>query len=102
MGGHLCTSQAADDVKMLNEYQKVVCDLYYYFKQSASRCSKFQSIQEILDSPKLKVKEVHGVRWLSFFDALETVYRTLEALLTYFDDQSKQSDPKAAGLRSKV
>nr|KAG5701259.1 hypothetical protein BaRGS_020621 [Batillaria attramentaria] len=35
-------------------------------------------------------------------EALETVYRILEPLITYLDDQAKQTDPKAAGLRSKI
>ena len=71
----LCTSQAAEGIPAMAEYQEVLTSLFYYFKYSPSREAKFKAIQDVLDSPKLKVKEVHSVRWLSFFTALESVHR---------------------------
>ena len=43
--------------------------------------------------------KVHQVRWLSFYKALETVYRTLDSLLTFF---SSSTDAKAIGLKKKI
>ena len=99
---NLCTSQAARDINILEDFQKILSDLFYYFKYSALRTDKLKQVQKILEAPELKIKEVHGIRWLSFFTALETVFKCLEALIVYLNDQPKQTDPKAAGLRSKV
>ena len=41
------------------------------------------------------------VRWLSFYEALNAVNRTLDSLLTYLSTMSEK-DPKAVGLRKKV
>ena len=59
-----------------------------------------EDIQKILDDSVVKYKEVHSVRWLSFFKAVETVYRTLDSLITYFDSLS--DDPKAKGMKKKI
>jgi hypothetical protein len=62
----LCTSQAAEDVSALQDYQSTLTSLFYYFKGSANRVSELSQIQALLESPQLKIKEVHSVRWLSF------------------------------------
>ena len=74
----LCTSQAAENLPPLKEYQETVTAIYYYFKYSSCKQRKLAAIGKVLNAPQLKYKEVHSVRWLSFFDALETVFRTLE------------------------
>ena len=95
----LCTSQAADAVPGMKLYHETVTSLYYYFKLSATRVARFKEIQRILDNQELKIKEVHGVRWLSFFEALDVVFRSLDSLLTFFQESS---DAKAVGLRKKI
>ena len=95
----LCTSQAADKVKAMRDYHDVVCSLFYYFKNAPARVSRFRDIQQLLESSELKIREVHGVRWLSFFEALQVVFRTLDSLLTYLQENT---DPKALGLKKKV
>lgn len=71
--------------------------LYCKFQGSGKRESRLQEIQDILDDPKLTVKEIHSVRWLSYFNALTSVYR----ILTYLSE-SNLSDAKATGLKKKV
>lgn len=46
-------------------------------------------------------REVHQIRWLSFSEALETVVRTLDSLLTYFSSTSHK-DPKSAGMKKRI
>ena len=60
-----------------------------------------ERVQKVLDEPVLKYKEVHAIRWLSFFQALESVYRTIDSLITFFESR-KEKDPKAAGLSKKI
>lgn len=49
----------------------------------------------------LTYKELHSIRWLSYYNALETVHRTKDSLLTYLTDvpQDVSKDPKANGLK---
>lgn len=62
---------------------------------------RLKDIQDILESPQLRIKEVHAVRWLSFYNALEVIYRTLDPLLTYIAEAA-ESDAKAKYLKKKV
>ena len=58
----LVTSQAADAVPYLVEYQSVLTGIFYFFKASTNRTQRLSEIQILLDEPVLKVKEVHQVR----------------------------------------
>lgn len=75
-------------------YQETLESIFYYFKKSADRCDKVEAVQRVLNDPVLKYREVHQVRWLSFYQALDAVYRTLDSLISYF---STATDSKAAG-----
>lgn len=81
-------------------YQSILESLFYYFKKSPQRCEQVAAVQALLDEPSLKYREVHQIRWLSFYQALDAVYRTLDSLLTYFS--SRKNDPKAEGLKKKL
>ncbi|KAL5016780.1 hypothetical protein ScPMuIL_006369 [Solemya velum] len=99
----LCTSQAAADIPLLQKHQQTLTDLFYYFKGSSKRESRLHEIQAILDDPCLTIKEIHSVRWLSYFNALTTVFRTMDSLFTYLQEQhSSGKDPKATGLKKKM
>ena len=98
----LCTSQAAANVAGMQRYQQCVTDIFYYFKYSTNRVAHLKAIQEILESPRLKFREVHAVRWLAFYEALEVVYRLLDVLLTYLQEHGSTKDPKALGLKKKA
>ena len=62
---------------------------------------KLEVIQKLLEEPRLRYREVHEVRWLSFYEALDAVYRTLDSLLSYLSTASG-SDPAAAGIKKRV
>ena len=99
----LCSSQAADKVPYLKQYQQILSDIFYHFKRSALRREKINSIQTILDDPKLQYKELHSVRWFSIYAALETVHRTWGPLATYFETEMEHSnDSTAKGFFKKL
>ena len=98
----LVTSQAAGDIDCLKDLQHLLTDLFYYFSKSSNRSQDLEEIQDILKDPRLKIKEIHEVRWLSFFEALSTVYSSLPALLTFFDGVKKQKDAKGEGLARRL
>ena len=83
----------------ISNYEYLIIHL---LKGNSKRQSKLKEIQNILDDPCLTIKEIHSVRWLSYFTALSTVQRTLDSLLTYLGEADGNKDPKAAGLRKKV
>lgn len=97
----LCTSQAAESIPLLKKHQQILTDLFYYFKGSSKRATKLHEIQVLVDDPALTIKEIHSVRWLSYFNALTAVFRTTDSLMTYLADVSV-SDPKANGLKKKI
>lgn len=97
----LCTEQAAKSIPAMNDYQRTLEMIFYHFKKSPVKCDKVEAIQKLLDEPKLKYREVHQIRWLSFYEALDAVYRTLDSLLTYLSTASS-TDPAAAGIKKKV
>ena len=100
----LCTSQAADKISDLKDHQQILTDLFYYFRGSPKRAARIRSIQTLLDDPVLTYKELHSVRWLSYCNALQTVHRTIDSLLTYLTEVTRDvtKDPKAAGLKKKI
>lgn len=94
----LCTSQAANYIPRLKKYQEWLTSLFYYMKASATREHKLHKVQEVLDIPVLKYKEIHAVRWLSCYEAVEAVYRTLDPLISFFHQRKASKDPKTKGL----
>lgn len=88
----LCVSQAAEKVKFLKEFQEMLTSMFYHFKKSALRSEKLKAVQEVLNEPQLKYKEIHQVRWLSFYKALETLYLTWDSLVTYFEQEVENKD----------
>ena len=80
----LCTSQAANDIPCLKKYQEWLTSLFYCMKASATREKELHKVQEVLDHPALKYKEIHAVQWLSCYEAVEAPYRTLDPLISYF------------------
>ncbi len=97
----LCTSQAADECPQVKNYQETLTSVYYYFHGSASRGDRLEAIQNALDDPKVRFKEVHSVRWMSFYLALEAVFKSLDSLLVYLAEATLK-DPKAMGLKKKI
>ena len=95
----LVTSQAANSIPYLVDYQRTLTGIFYFFKASANRVSKLHDIQTVLEEPNLKIKEVHEVRWLSTYIAVQTVYRTMDSLLTFFSVQIQMKSQSAMGRR---
>ena len=64
----LCISQAAEVIQALKQHQQILTDLFYYFRGSPKRAAKIKEIQELLEDPVLTHKELHSVRWLSYYN----------------------------------
>ena len=79
----------------MQKYKDSLRSIYYYFKGSHCRSDELKAIQDILDSPQLKVKEIHDVRWFAFYYSLRVIFQCWEALAQTFN---AAKDPKAKGL----
>ena len=84
----------------MQKYQKTLDTIFYHFKHSSKKIDTLSAIQDVLDEPQLKYR-VHQVRWLSFYEALMAIQRTLDSLITYLIEQSKH-DAVANGLKKSV
>ena len=98
----LITSQAAQSFPVLKDFQETLTNLFYYFNKSSNKVQTLEELQKILNFPVLKIREIHEVKWLSFFEALLSVYRTLPALLAYLDSIRKQKDPKGDSIAKRI
>ena len=61
--------------------------IYKYIKKSSARVGTLKAIQNVLDLQQVKIKEVHEIRWCSFYEALSAVYRCWPALIKFFQDE---------------
>ena len=95
----LCVSQAEEKVKFLKEFQEMLTSMFYHFKKPALRAEKLRAVQEVLNEPQLKYKEIHQVRWLSFYKALETLYLTWDSLVTYLEQEVENKQDKDGKLK---
>ena len=60
----LCTSQAAENLPSLREYQETVTAIYYYFKYSSCKQSKLAAIEKVLNAWSI-------IDWLSDWASLK-------------------------------
>lgn len=44
----LCSSQAAEKIPSMQAYQETLTSIFYYFKYSPSKLTKFKGIQSVL------------------------------------------------------
>jgi len=88
----LCTSQAASGIPYLDRFKENLTAMYKYFDKSALRSTNLGEFQKIFDDPQIKLKEVYDIRWFSFYNALESLYRTWSSLLAFM---GSQKDPKS-------
>ena len=63
------------------------------------RTAGLKAIQEVLNDPSLKLREAKDVRWLSHDSAVQTLQRTLPAVLTALEREAAENgEPLMIGL----
>ena len=85
----LASSQASRDVSYL------LLTLYNFFHSSPVKSARLKQVQEVLNTPQLKVTRAVDTRWLSHKSVISTLLRTLPAVLVYM---YYQEDPTGMGL----
>ncbi len=83
----------------MQKFKRVLTTLYRFFQASALQTAGLKAIQEMLNSPFLKIKDGKDVKWLSHDQAVQTLRRTLPAVLTALEREgAEHGDPVAIGL----
>lgn len=95
----LVLSHATKDVPSIKSYSETLKTIFIFFNASAVCCERLKQVQILLDSPVLKYAELHSVRWLAMHDAVQCIYRTLDALMVFLESEiSEGRDTIARGI----
>ena len=99
----LAAGQAGDKVKFIaNTFKPTLRQLFYFYENSSVRSSALKSIQELLDTPELKLKKPLDTRWLSHDATCQTLMKTLPSVITSLGREAvERGEALAVGL-SKV
>ena len=84
----LASAQTSNKVKYLQQMKDHLFALWNYFRHSSVRMAGLKQIQEIMNSPDLKLVKASDTRWLSHKAAVNAVIVTLQ----------QQSQATALGL----
>ena len=91
----LASAQASNEVKYLKQMKDYLFALWNYFHHSSVRMAGLKQMQEVMNSPELKMVKAVDTRWLSNKAAVSALLRCLPAVLVTLQ---QQSDPTAVGL----
>ena len=93
----LASGQASNQVKYLKQMKDHLLSLWKYFHFSTVRSAQLKAIQNVMDSPELKMVKAVDTRWLSHKAAVSVLLRSLAAVFVVLQ---QQVDPTAVGLRT--
>ncbi|CAG8721475.1 6749_t:CDS:2, partial [Cetraspora pellucida] len=90
----LACEKAQKQVDFCNHADLILEKTYLFFHKSPKRYDILYSYQELLNSPKLKIHQLHKIRWLSRYEVVKNFCRTLEPLLDSLYEIYKTSEKK--------
>ena len=92
----------AGSVLHRKKFKPTLSQLFYFYQNSPVRMSGLKAIQELLETPTLKLKRAADTRWLSHESACRTLVKVLPAVLVSLGREAEErGDALAHGL-SKV
>ena len=95
----LCTSQAAKSVKLLDEYQTLLTNLFNFCSNSAVRYNKLREIQSIFKLKPVTLKVGASTRWLSLHNAVDAIYKYWSELVDCLDHLATEDNENAANAK---
>ena len=99
----LAAGQAGDKVKFIADtFKPTLKQLFYFYENSSVRLSALKSIQELLETPELKLKKPLDTRWLSHDAACQTLMKIFPSVIMSLECEAvEHGEALAVGL-SKV
>lgn len=91
-----CASEACKKLSMGSE--GLVRDIYSYFKLSYKRKARLGLIQNILDLKNHQLLKLSGTRWLSLHQVVKRYLEQWDALVMFFDTETKQDRLESAPI----
>ena len=79
----LAASQSGSQVTYINNtFKPTLTQLFYFYENSPVRMSGLKAIEQLLQTPELKLKRAADTRWLSHDGACQTLMKVLPAVIT--------------------
>ena len=70
----LAASQVGEKIRFINnKFKLMLRQLFYFYENSSVRSSGLKALQELLETPALKLKKPLDTRWLSHDNACQTL-----------------------------
>lgn len=93
----LAAKDASESFTYSKEFDTIVSNLSTYFSRSALRSSKLKEVFAEVGEKALKLCKIHKIRWMSRFQAVRSIHRSLPVLLALFNSnqQAEEGDPNA-------
>ena len=102
----LCSAQAAKSVKLFDDYQTTLTNIFNFYSNSAVRYNELREIQSILNLKPVSLKAAAPTRWLSLHNAVDAIYKCWPALVDCLDHQAAEghndNSARAKGYLSQV
>ena len=95
----LTASQAGEKIRFINnKFKPTLRRLFYFYENSSVRSSGLKALQELLETPALKLKPL-DTRWLSHDNACQTLKRVLPAVIASLEREAEErGEALAVGL----
>ena len=96
----LAASQAGGKVKFINDtFKPTLWQLFNFYDNSSVRSSGLKVLEELLQTPKLKLKKPLDTRWLSHDNACQTLKKVLPAVIASLEREAEErGEALAVGL----
>jgi hypothetical protein len=95
----LAYSDAASDVRYVNDLKSNINKLYAFFSTSAVRQGKLEAMYTVLGDPSIKLKSNIDIRWLLLNNAIQAIYQTYGSITrTLLDEAIDNKNATASGM----
>ena len=96
----LAAAESSERVRFIRyTFKPTLAQLFKFYENSAVRTAGSKSIEQLLETPELKLKRPAETRWLSHDAACQTLVKVLQAVITSLEQEAtERGDALARGL----
>lgn len=85
-------------IPLLNKIDELLNDVYKYYKYSTVNNARLKQVQEAFEQKKLVIKQAKHHRWLSHNQAVSSIVRSFQCLITDLEQRSISGDAVGNGI----
>ena len=91
----LAAGQSGDSVPYIaNTFKPTLRQLFYFYEKSPVRMSGLKAIEQLLQTPQLKLNQPADTRWFSHDTACQTLMRVLPAVIASLEKGGSGERPR--------